>query len=98
MFIEGNVAIVILTPLIIPMGQAYGIDPVHLGMIFLFNIGIGTITPPLGTAIFTVCSTANVKIEEFLKEVIPFYIVLIIALLLITFIPAISMWLPDLMM
>ena len=98
MFIEGNVAIVILTPLIIPMGQAYGIDPVHLGMIFLFNIGIGTITPPLGTAIFTVCSTANVKIEEFLKEVIPFYLVLIIALLLITFIPTISMWLPGLMM
>ncbi|MBE3102924.1 MAG: TRAP transporter large permease subunit, partial [Bacilli bacterium] len=95
MFIEGNVAIIILTPLIVPIGQAYGIDPVHLGMIFLFNIGIGTITPPLGTAIFTVCSITNVKVEHFLKEVLPMYIVLIIALLLITFVPMISLWLPG---
>lgn len=98
MFIEGNVAIIILTPLLIPMGQAYGIDPVHLGMVFLFNIGIGTITPPLGTAIFTVCSVTNVKVEHFLKEVLPMYIVLIVALLLITFVPAISLWLPGVLM
>lgn len=98
MFIEGNVAIVILTPLIVPMGQAYGIDPVHLGMIFLFNLGIGTITPPLGTAIFTVCSITNVKIEHFLKEVLPMYVVLVIALLLITFVPMISLWLPGSLM
>lgn len=98
MFIEGNVAIIILTPLLVPMGQAYGIDPVHLGMIFLFNIGIGTITPPLGTAIFTVCSVTNVKIEEFLKEVLPMYVVLLVALLLITFVPMISLWLPNILM
>ncbi|MBU8877579.1 TRAP transporter large permease [Bacillus sp. FJAT-29790] len=97
MFIEGNVAIIILTPLLIPMGEAYGIDPVHLGMVFLFNIGIGTITPPLGTAMFTVCSITKVKIEHFLKEVWPMYIVLFIALMLITFVPMISLWLPGLL-
>lgn len=95
MFIEGNVAIIILTPLLIPMAQAYGVDPVHFGMILLFNLGIGTITPPLGTAIFTVCSITNVKVEEFVKEVIPFYVVLFIALMLITFVPFISMWMPN---
>ncbi|WP_134702356.1 TRAP transporter large permease [Ammoniphilus sp. YIM 78166] len=95
MFIEGNVAIIILTPLLIPMAQAYGVDPVHFGMILLFNLGIGTISPPLGTAIFTVCSITNVKVEEFVKEVIPFYVVLFIALMLITFVPFISMWMPN---
>ncbi|MFM1652626.1 TRAP transporter large permease [Brevibacillus sp. B_LB10_24] len=98
MFVEGNVAIIILTPLLIPMAQAYGIDPVHFGMVFLFNLSIGTLTPPLGTVMFTTCSIAKVKLEEFLKGMLPFYVVLLLLLLIITYVPAVSLWLPNLLM
>lgn len=96
MFIEGNVAIIILTPLLMPMVESFGIDPVHFGILFIFNLGIGTITPPLGTIMFTTTAITGTKIEDFIKEIIPFWIVLIVALLIITYIPWISTFLPNL--
>ncbi|WP_199621488.1 TRAP transporter large permease [Paenibacillus alkalitolerans] len=98
MFMEGNVTMIILVPLLMPMIQAYGIDPVHFGIVFILNLSIGTLTPPLGTIMFTTCSITGCKFDEFIKEVIPFWITLIIALLLLTFIPAITLWLPRLLM
>ena len=97
MFIEGNVAIIILTPLFMPMLFSYGIDPVHFGIFFIICLSIGTMTPPLGTIMFTVCAITGTKIEDFIKHSIPFLILLIIAALLIAFIPAISMLLPNLL-
>ncbi|MDR7080018.1 tripartite ATP-independent transporter DctM subunit [Neobacillus niacini] len=98
MFMEGNVAIIILTPLLMPMVQSYGIDPVHFGIILLFNLALGTIHPPLGTIMYTTCQVTGTKIEDFVKEVIPFLLVMILELLLITYIPWITMWLPNLLM
>ncbi|HZH59634.1 MAG TPA: TRAP transporter large permease [Metabacillus sp.] len=95
MFIEGNVSIIILTPLFMPMLAQYGIDPVHFGIFFIICISIGTMTPPLGTIMFTTCSITGTKIEEFIKSSIPFLIILIIAALLIAFVPSISLWLPT---
>jgi TRAP-type transport system large permease protein len=95
MFIEGNVSIIILTPLFMPMIMQYGIDPVHFGIFFIICISIGTMTPPLGTIMFATCSITGTKIEEFIKESIPFLIILIVAALLIAFIPSISLWLPT---
>ncbi|XXM70719.1 TRAP transporter large permease [Lysinibacillus sphaericus] len=95
MFIEGNVSIIILTPLFMPMIMQYGIDPVHFGIFFIICISIGTMTPPLGTIMFATCAITGTKIEEFIKESIPFLIILIIAALLIAFIPSISLWLPT---
>jgi TRAP-type transport system large permease protein len=95
MFVEGNVAIIILTPLFMPMIQQYGIDPVHFGIFFIICISIGTFTPPLGTIMFTTCSITGTKIEDFIKHSIPFLFILIIAALLIAFIPSISLWLPT---
>jgi len=97
MFIEGNVALVILTPLFMPMLFTYGIDPVHFGIFFIICLSIGTLTPPLGTIMFTTCAITGTKIEDFIKHSIPFLILLIIAALLIAFIPAISMLLPNLL-
>ena len=97
MFIEGNVALVILTPLFMPMLFTYGIDPVHFGIFFIICLSIGTMTPPLGTIMFTTCAITGTKIEDFIKHSIPFLILLIIAALLIAFIPAISMLLPNLL-
>ena len=95
MFVEGNVSIIILTPLFIPMLQQYGIDPVHFGIFFIMSISIGTLTPPLGTIMFTTCSITGTKIEEFIVAIIPFLLVLVVATLLIAFVPSITMFLPN---
>lgn len=95
MFVEGNVSIIILTPLFMPMLQQYGIDPVHFGIFFIVCISIGTLTPPLGTIMFTTCSITGTKVEDFIKHSIPFLIVLIIAAMLIAFVPGISLWIPT---
>ena len=97
MFIEGNVALIILTPLFMPMLFTYGIDPVHFGIFFIICLSIGTMTPPLGTIMFTTCAITGTKIEDFIKHSIPFMILLIIAAILIAFIPGISMLLPNLL-
>ncbi|MET3504715.1 TRAP transporter large permease [Halalkalibacter oceani] len=95
MFIEGNVSIVILTPLFMPMIQQYGIDPVHFGIFFIVCISIGTLTPPLGTIMYTTCSITGTKVEQFIKYSWPFLLILIMAALLLAFIPSISLWLPT---
>lgn len=96
MFLEGNVAIVILTPLFMPMLLEYGIDPVHFGIFFVLTLSIGTITPPVGTVMFATSSITGTKIEDFVKASVPFIIILIIASLLIAYIPRISLFLPNL--
>ncbi|EZH67490.1 C4-dicarboxylate ABC transporter [Bacillaceae bacterium JMAK1] len=97
MFMEGNVMLIILTPIFIPMLETYGIDPVHFGIFFILCLSIGTITPPIGTIMFTTAAITKVKIEVFIKEVIPFWLLLIVLTLVIIFIPATSLWLPELL-
>lgn len=97
MFIEGNVSIVILTPLFMPMIQQYGIDPVHFGIFFIVCISIGTLTPPLGTIMYTTCSITGTKVEQFIKYSWPFLLILITAALLLAFLPSISLWLPTIL-
>ncbi|MBB6448701.1 tripartite ATP-independent transporter DctM subunit [Geomicrobium halophilum] len=97
MFVEGNVLIMILTPLFMPMLNTFGIDPVHFGIFFVLAVSIGTLTPPVGTVLFTTSSITGVYIEKLIKEMLPFYLILIIAALLIAFIPAITLWLPNIL-
>ncbi|KEF39484.1 TRAP transporter, DctM subunit [Schinkia azotoformans MEV2011] len=97
MFVEGNVSIIILTPLFMPMLMQYGIDPVHFGIFFIICLSIGTMTPPLGTIMFVTCAVTGTKVEEFVKESWPFLVILIIAALLMAFVPSISMFLPNLL-
>ncbi|WP_166373179.1 TRAP transporter large permease [Psychromonas sp. SA13A] len=96
MFLEGNAVMIVLAPLLAPVAKSYGIDPVHFGIIFIFNSAIGTVTPPLGTVMFTTCSITKVKIEDFVREILPFWLLLIVALIMITYIPLISIGLPNL--
>ncbi|QQK78855.1 TRAP transporter large permease [Salicibibacter cibi] len=96
MFLEGNVLLIILTPIFMPMLDVYGIDPVHFGIFFILCLAIGTITPPIGTVMFAVISITKAKINQFIKEVLPFWGVLITVILLIAYIPAFSLWLPEL--
>lgn len=96
MFLEGGAAMIIIAPLLIPVVTNLGVDPVHFGIMVIVNIMIGGITPPFGSMMFTVCTITGCEILDFIKEVIPFIIALLVALMLITYIPQISMFLPNL--
>ena len=96
MFIEGNAAMIVLVPLLAPVAKVYGINEIQFAMIFIFNMAIGCITPPMGTLIFVTCGITKCKIKDFIKEAIPFYILLIICLLLLTFVPLFSTGIVDL--
>nr|WP_190335750.1 TRAP transporter large permease [Vibrio sp. S9_S30] len=97
MFIEGGAALIILTPILVPIITKVGIDPVHFGIVMVLNLTIAGVTPPLGTLMFTACSISKVSVKEFVKEVLPFLAMLITVLLLLTFVPQISLWLPSTM-
>lgn len=92
MFIEGGAALVILAPLLVPAVKALGVDPVHFGMIFIVNIMIGGLTPPFGSMMFTVCSIVDVTLEDFIKEVWPFIVALLVVLLLVTYSEGIALF------
>ncbi|MDA5545986.1 MULTISPECIES: TRAP transporter large permease [Yersinia] len=86
--------ILILTPVLMPVTNSLGIDPVHFGMIMLINLGIGLITPPVGSVLFVASAVSKQKIEQVVKAMLPFYGALFLVLMLVTYIPAISLWLP----
>jgi tripartite ATP-independent transporter DctM subunit len=89
--------VLICTPIFMPVILKLGIDPVHFGMIMILNLGIGLITPPVGPTLFVGCAIGKVTMEQVSKELWPFYGAMCLALLLVTYIPAISLWLPGLM-
>jgi tripartite ATP-independent transporter DctM subunit len=89
--------LLICTPIFMPVILKLGIDPVHFGMIMILNLGIGLITPPVGPTLFVGCAIGKVTMEQVSKELWPFYGAMCFALLLVTYIPAISLWLPGLM-
>ena len=97
MFIDGAAALVLLTPLLAPIIPTYGIDPVHFGIIFMLNLEIGAVTPPLGVVMYTVVSIIGVPLERYVAEALPLIGALIAVLLLVTFIPALSLTLPNLL-
>ena len=95
-FMETIAAITILTPVLLPIAVSLGIDPVHFGVVMVLNLMIGLLTPPVGMVLYVLSRVTNVPFEECTKATIPFVIPLVIVLLLVTFIPQLSMWLPTL--
>lgn len=87
--------ILILTPVLLPVTNSLGIDPVHFGMIMMVNLGIGLITPPVGSVLFVASAVSKQRIETVVKAMLPFYGVLLVVLGMVTYIPAISLWLPG---
>ena len=84
MFIEGNASMIILVPLLAPIAANYGIDEIQFAMIYIFNNAIGALSPPMGTLMFVTCSITKCKTAPFIKEAVPFYILLLINLMLLT--------------
>lgn len=87
--------ILICTPILLPVVKSFGVDPVHFGMILLINLGIGLITPPVGSVLFVGCAVGKVKLEDVLRGILPFYAVMFAVLMLVTYVPAFSLWLPS---
>ena len=90
-------SILIVTPILLPVVMKFGVDPVHFGMIMLLNLGIGLCHPPVGAILFVGCAVGRVTIEQVVREIWPFYAVMFFVLMLITYIPAISLWLPRML-
>lgn len=90
--------ILILTPILMPVILGIGVDPVHFGMIMLVNLGIGLITPPVGAVLFVGAAVGKTSIEKTVKALLPFYAVLFLVLIAVTYIPALSLWLPHLVL
>ncbi|WP_312047839.1 TRAP transporter large permease [Anaerotignum sp.] len=97
MFIEGNASMIILVPLLAPIAASYGINEIQFAMIYIFNNAIGALSPPMGTLMFVTCGITKCKTAAFIKEAIPFYILLVIDLLVITYIPAVSTFLINIL-
>ena len=96
-FMDMAPMILICTPILLPVVLKFGIDPVHFGMILLVNSGIGLITPPVGPTLFVGCAIGKVTIEEVSRELWPFYAAMCAALLIVTYVPGLSLWLPHLL-
>ncbi|WP_312811625.1 TRAP transporter large permease [Sedimentibacter sp.] len=95
-FMDTTAAIIILSPILLPVALAIGVDPIHFGIIMVTNLAIGFITPPLGVNLFVACGVAKSPLEDVVKGVIPFFVCMLVALALITVFPEISLTLPRL--
>ena len=90
--------ILILTPILLPVIKSIGVDPVHFGMIMMVNLGIGLITPPVGGVLFVGAAVAKLPMEQVVKALLPFFGALLLVLIAVTYIPALSLWLPGLLL
>ncbi len=95
-FMDMSPLIVITTPILLPVVMEVGVDPVHFGIIMMLNLGIGLVTPPVGSVLFVGAAVGGIKVEQAVKTIWPFYLALIVSLLLVTYIPALSLSLPGL--
>jgi tripartite ATP-independent transporter DctM subunit len=91
MFLEGTAIMIVLVPLLKPVVLQLGIDPIHFGIVMIINLSIGTLTPPVGTVMLLVCNLTDVRVADFLRESVPLLAALLIALALVTYVPAISL-------
>ena len=95
-FMDMSPLIVITTPIFLPVATAFGVDPVHFGVILILNLGIGLCTPPVGAVLFVGCAVGKIPIWSVMRTIWPFYFAAFATLMLVTYIPALSLWLPSL--
>ncbi len=97
MFIETAAAILVLAPILAPIAIAFGVDPVHFGLIMVINLAMGMITPPVGVNLFAACAVARLPIERIVPALIPFFLVIVGCVLIVTYVPVVSLGLRDLL-
>ena len=96
MFIETSAAIIVLAPILAPVAMHFGVDPVHFGLIMVVNLAMGMITPPFGVNLFAACTVARISLDRIVRHLLPFVGVILVCLLVITYVPSISLSLRDL--
>ncbi|HRN76105.1 TRAP transporter large permease [Ottowia sp.] len=96
MFIETSAAIIVLAPILAPVAAHFGVDPVHFGLIMVVNLALGMITPPFGVNLFAACTVARISLDKIIRHLLPFVGVILLCLLIITYVPALSLGLRDL--
>ncbi|SDX68376.1 TRAP transporter, DctM subunit [Albimonas donghaensis] len=89
--------ILICTPIFLPIATGLGMDPVQFGIMLLINLGIGLCTPPVGTCLFVGCAVGKIRIEQAMRSIWPFYLAIFVALMLVTYVPGVSLWLPSIL-
>lgn len=94
-FMDMAPALLIFTPIFLPVVTSIGMDPIQFGVMMVMNLSIGTITPPVGSVLFVGCSVAKLKVEDVMRRLIPYFVAIVAALLFVTFVPAFSTWLPG---
>ena len=95
MFIETSAAIIVLGPILAPVAQHFGVDPVHFGLIMVVNLALGMITPPFGVNLFAACTVARISLDRIVGHLLPFVGVILVCLLVITYVPQLSLFLRD---
>jgi len=95
MFIETSAAIIVLAPILVPVARHFGVDPVHFGTIMVVNLALGMITPPFGVNLFAACTVAKISLDQIVKHLVPFVLVVLSCLMVITYVPSISLGLRD---
>ncbi len=95
-FMDMSPLIAITTPIFLPVAVAVGVDPVHFGIIMILNLGIGLCTPPVGAVLFVGCAVGKVPVGQVIRTIWPFYLAALVTLMIVTYIPAVSLWLPSL--
>ena len=98
MFMDITPAVLIFAPIFLPVVKSFGMDPIHFGIMMVMNLGVGNITPPVGSSLFSGCQVANMDMEDMVKPLLPFYAAIFIALLLVAYVPRFSMVIPNLVM
>ena len=96
MFIETSAAIIVLAPILVPVAMHFGVDPVHFGIIMVVNLALGMITPPFGVNLFAACTVARISLDRIIGQLVPFVLVVLCCLMVITYVPPISLALRDL--
>jgi C4-dicarboxylate transporter, DctM subunit len=96
MFIETSAAIIVLAPILVPVAMQFGVDPVHFGMIMIINLALGMITPPFGVNLFAACTVARIPLDNIVPKLIPFVLLIIGCLAIVTYFPPLSLFLRDL--
>lgn len=94
-FMDMAPALLIFTPIFLPIAKSLGMDPIQFGVMIVMNLSIGTITPPVGNVLFVGCSVAKLQVEDVMKKLMPFFLAIVVSLLFVTFVPALSTWLPT---
>lgn len=97
-FLEGNAILILVVPIVVPIAKEFGIDLVHLGVVMCLADMMGTITPPVGMCLYPVCTLGNIKMQDLIRELVPFFGILVVVLLIVTFVPALSTFLPNVLM